>query len=86
MDRGAVLAWAEARRRADDLERRLAREAPEKPDPIGLVFELMTLVEELHGWPLPPDPLSEREDLAARERWTRIRRAWASSRPPSISI
>jgi hypothetical protein len=71
-----VRSWLLARGRAADVERRLAREAAGKGDSIGLALDLISLVENLHGWPPPSDPVSARENEAVRTTWARIRRNW----------
>lgn len=69
--------WLKARQLGADLERSLARAAPEPRDAIDLAFELMSLAEHFHGWPPPLDPVSVREEGEAREAWSRLRRAWS---------
>jgi hypothetical protein len=69
--------WFVARARAASLERQLARDRTDRSDPIGLAFDFFALVEALHGWPLPPDHVTERENEYVRTTWAMIRRNWA---------
>lgn len=73
---GEAREWFAARARAARIEQQLASERLETSDPIGLAFDFFSLVEALHGWPLPQDPLAERENENVRATWMRMRRNW----------
>jgi len=70
--------WMAGRRAGADREASLAE--AERPSP-SLAFdralELIDLVAELQGWPLPEDPDSQKEDCLAYQRWSRLRRRYA---------
>ena len=59
---------AEARERA---EMRAAGPAP--AEAIAGALALIALAGRLHGWPLPEDAVSRREDALAYGCWTRLR-------------
>jgi hypothetical protein len=74
---GNAREWFAARARAASIEQQLARDDRDRNDPIGLAFDFLALVEALHGWPLPLDHVTERENEQVRATWTRVRRNWA---------
>lgn len=58
------------------VERREARSAPREPgDAIAFALALVALSGRLHGWPVPDDPVSMREDDLARVSWAKLRLA-----------
>ena len=66
--------WIKSRRAAEQRER--DGRAEDIPSPAGSVaraLSLITLAASVHGWPLPSDPVSTREDVQAYERWVRLR-------------
>lgn len=67
--------WVEDQRAAAERERVAARDRGFSRDPIRAGLELIDLVIELHGWPIPEDPVTQREDELAWEQWVRLRRA-----------
>jgi hypothetical protein len=68
-----VRRWIEARRAAAAFERDELRRHALVADPIGASLALTALLGRLHGFPLPPDAVTEREDLERYERWARLR-------------
>jgi hypothetical protein len=67
--------WVAARQAGARREAELA--ADERPSPAEAFERALALIElsaEMHGWPLPEDPTSLREDHLAYERWARLRR------------
>jgi hypothetical protein len=69
-----LLRWVESRRVAEQREQMETREAG--PDVMGAIQSSLVLVaftRRLHGWPVPEDPVTLREDALARERWDRVR-------------
>lgn len=67
--------WVEDQRAAAVRERAAVRAGGFSPDPIAAGLDLIDLAADLHGWPIPEDPVTRREDELARERWVRLRRA-----------
>jgi hypothetical protein len=68
--------WVHDRRAIAALERREARSAPPAPgDAIAFALALVALSGRLHGWPVPDDPVSAREDDLARANWAKLRLA-----------
>lgn len=78
MPREDLRRWVEDQRAAAERERASARQRGFSGDPIRAGLELIDLAAELHGWPIPEDPVTLREDELARERWVRLRRALGS--------
>jgi len=73
---GPLSEWLISRRAAEARERREMRETG--PDPRRAIEQALALIAlggELHGWPAPEDPVSEREDAEMREQWSRLRAA-----------
>lgn len=71
-----VRRWLGGRRAAAERERREAATAP-LPGEAGIAraLALIALAGRLHGWPLPEDERSRREDRQAYDAWARLRRA-----------
>lgn len=67
--------WVEDRRAAGERERQQARAGGFARDPIRAALDLIAVAGRLHGWPIPEDPVRQREDELARERWARLRQA-----------
>jgi hypothetical protein len=67
--------WVEDKRAAEAREREAARGSSFARDPIRAALDLIAIAGRLHGWPIPPDPVRQREDDLARERWARLRKA-----------
>lgn len=67
--------WVEDKRAAKARERQAARGGSFTPDAVQAALDLIAIAGRLHGWPIPPDPVKEREDELARERWARLRKA-----------
>jgi hypothetical protein len=74
MDPEDLRAWVASRRAAAERERQELRD--KGPDPefaIRSALDLLALTEELHGWPVPEDEVTRREDLQMWENWARVR-------------
>jgi hypothetical protein len=67
--------WVEDKRAAEAREREAVRGSSFARDPIRAALDLIAIAGRLHGWPIPPDPVRQREDELARERWARLRKA-----------
>lgn len=68
--------WMNDRRAMAVVERREARSAPPEPGTaIAFALALVALSGRLHGWPVPDDPVSAREDDLARASWAKLRLA-----------
>jgi len=68
--------WVHDRRAAAAFERSEVRSAPTATTgAIAGALALVALSGRLHGWPIPDDPVSRREDELARARWARLRSA-----------
>lgn len=70
--------WVSDQRAAAERERAEARGRSFSPDAIEAALDLITLGSDLHGWPMPDDLVTRREDELARERWVRLRHALGS--------
>lgn len=77
MDAVSLRRWISGRRAAEQREldeRRMEHRS------VGESFEqamrLVALASRLHGWPLPDDPVSARQDAIGYQRWDRLRAAW----------
>lgn len=69
--------WAENLRAVEERARDEARERGYVADSIAASLDLIAFASRLHGWPLPRDPLREREDEAVRDTWQRLREAFS---------
>lgn len=69
--------WAGNHRAAVEREREEIRGGSYVADPIKAGLGLIALAARLQGWPVPVDPVRQREDDAARETWDRLRTALA---------
>lgn len=77
MDPEQARRWIASRRAGADREMDELRRAGADPrKAIRQALELIALMKELHGWPLPEDPVSQRENEAARDSWVRLKTAW----------
>lgn len=74
---------------AAEVERQERRQAgPDSAKAIRDAFELMDLLDELHGWPPPENEGRRRDDELARDRWDRVRayyRAHGKTAEPKAS-
>lgn len=75
MDPADLRQWIAGHRLAAQRQREEAAEHGFSPDPIRAALDLIAVAGELHGWPPPTDPVSEREDEVARQRWSQLRKA-----------
>ncbi len=74
MPPGDLRRWVLARRAAAAEEARLAvLERPSTAEAFERGLDLIALATDLHGWPLPEDPPSARQDDLAYARWARLR-------------
>jgi len=79
-DRNEFRRWLAGRRAGEERERQEARRHPMPAEQaIGSAVALAELVESLHGWPVPEDEVSRRENEGVRHTWLEIRRR--SGRP-----
>lgn len=67
--------WIDNQRAVEERQREEARDSGYIADPIAAALDLIAFDARLHGWPIPRNPLQEREDEAARETWSRLREA-----------
>jgi len=67
--------WVEDKRAAEERERQAARGGTFARDPIRAALDLIAIASRLHGWPIPPDAVRQREDELSRETWARLRKA-----------
>lgn len=75
MDPADLRRWVAGHRLAAERQREEAAERGFHPDPIRAALDLIAVAGQLHGWPPPKDPVTEREDELARECWNRLRKA-----------
>lgn len=69
-----LLRWVESRRAAEQREKLEARQAgPDTSGAIRSALALVALTKSLHGWPVPEDPVTLRQDAHARDQWGRVR-------------
>lgn len=74
MDPDDLRAWVASRRAAAEREREELREKGPGPEfAIRSALALIALTERLHGWPVPEDEVTRREDLQMWENWARVR-------------
>lgn len=71
--------WVEDKRAAEERERAEVRGGSFARDPVRAALDLIAIAGRLHGWPIPPDLVRQREDEVARERWARLRRAFGKT-------
>ena len=72
--RESIRRWIDSRRTAARRERDVqAEDAPSSTESVARALGLIALAASLHGWPLPSDLSSAREDVRAYERWVRLR-------------
>lgn len=75
MDKESLLRWKAGYDAAQSLERRERRaHPPNLAESLAHGVSLLDFAIELHGWPLPADPVSERELVEARATWAKLRR------------
>lgn len=78
MNPDEIRCWVANRRAAALREAKETRRAPPGEDEcVRRALSLIALAGRLHGWPLPEDPVSLREDRLGYERWARLRRNWS---------
>jgi len=76
MDPHELRRWVASRRAAEEREREeLRAQGPDPAFAIRSALALADLAESLHGWPVPEDEVSRREDEQARDDWMRVRAA-----------
>jgi hypothetical protein len=76
-DAEALRRWLAGRRATEKREWAEVRRAPLSPEESWRqALQLIAFAADRHGWPLPDDPLSAREDDLAYARWRRLRAAW----------
>ena len=66
--------WVAAHRAAEERERAEMRAAGPRPaEAIARALGLIAMAGRLHGWPVPEDDVSRREDALMYERWASLR-------------
>jgi hypothetical protein len=67
--------WLAGRRAAEDREKQQLRENPlTTAQSVASALSLFRLMVRLHGWPLPEDPVTRRENAEVNATWQRLRR------------
>ena len=70
------------RQAAEAREREEARERGSSPgSAMAVALALIALAGRLHGWPLPEDEATRRDDLRAYQAWARLRTALRGHAP-----
>ncbi len=71
-----VKRWVAGRQAAAAREREEARSSAASPSSaMAVALALIALAGRLHGWPLPEDEATRRDDLRAYQAWARLRTA-----------
>ena len=79
MDPESIRRWVAGRQLAARREKQELRErGPNPQESIARALDLIRLTEDLYGWPIPEDPVSQREDREMYETWARLRAGWPS--------
>jgi hypothetical protein len=74
MDSSQLRRWVDDKRAVERRERDEARSQPVScSESIARALALIALYGRLHGWPVPEDGVSRREDSAAYEHWHRLK-------------
>jgi hypothetical protein len=80
MDPDELRRWVASRRAVEEREREEQRSnGPNSELSFRHALALVALTGRLHGWPVPEDEVTRREDEKARDSWSRVRAAY---RPP----
>jgi hypothetical protein len=70
--------WLAGRRAAEEREKQQLREHPlTTAQSVASALSLFRLTVRLHGWPLPEDPVTRRENAEVGATWQRLRRHYA---------
>ena len=76
-DRDPMKRWVASRRAAQERERAaMCGSCVPVGESIGAALELIGLMGRTCGSPVPVDPVTEREETAARHAWVRLHAAW----------
>lgn len=77
MDPKEFRRWLAGRQAGEAREREEAWRHPmSTAQAVGAALALVDLAESLHGWPIPQDAVSQRENALVRRTWRRLRRAY----------
>jgi Flp pilus assembly protein TadD len=74
VDASNLRRWVEDRRAVAARERAEARSTAPADSSIAQALALVALYGRLHGWPVPEDAISRREDAQAYDRWYMLKR------------
>lgn len=75
LDASEVRRWLASRQAGEEREREEARNNPMSPErAFSSALALAALAEHLHGWPIPEDAVTRRENALVRRTWRRLRR------------
>lgn len=67
--------WLAGRRAAEEREQQEVRWHPmSTAQAVASALSLFRLTVRLHGWPLPEDPVTRRENAEVQATWQRLRR------------
>jgi hypothetical protein len=76
MDPDELRRWVASRRAAQAREWEEQRsKGPDSEFAFRSALALVALTGRLHGWPVPEDDVTRREDEKARDSWSRVRLA-----------
>jgi hypothetical protein len=73
MRAGDVRRWIEDRRVAESRALATTGQAPDALTSFRQALSLLALLGRMVGWPVPPDAIREREDVAAGDAWAALR-------------
>lgn len=77
MDPHEIRRWVRSRREAEKRQlQELSEECLDTRRAIERSLELIDLTARFRGWPPPPDPIDEAEDMQAYLTWDRLRERW----------
>ena len=77
MEVEAIRRWVENHRAAQRRELEEIDRSASLSRSIAAALSLIALAGKRHGWPVPPDPVEEREDERVRRVWERLRERMA---------
>jgi hypothetical protein len=76
-----VKRWVAGRQAAAAREREEARSSASPRSAMAVALAAIALAGRLHGWPLPEDEATRRDDLRAYQAWARLRTALRGHAP-----
>jgi hypothetical protein len=75
VDRNDLRRWLADRQATGAREQQESRDHPlSTAEVVAASMSLLRLTIKLHGWPLPEDPVSTRENAEVQATWDRLRR------------